>query len=44
MLNVFKKLKSSLHVLSDNPQYRRQITNEEMDMLHVCGKVLLSQS
>ncbi|MBX8627796.1 helix-turn-helix transcriptional regulator [Enterobacter hormaechei] len=40
-----QKIKTSLHVLSDNPQYREwQITDEEMDMLHVCGKVLLSQS
>lgn len=40
-----QKIKSQLHVLSDNPLYREwQITDEEMDMLHVCGKVLLSQS
>lgn len=40
-----QKIKSQLHVLSDNPLYREWlITDEEMDMLHVCGKVLLSQS
>ncbi len=40
-----QKIKTQLHVLSDNPLYREwQITDEEMDMLHVCGKVLLSQS
>lgn len=40
-----QKIKTQLHVLSDNPLYREwQITDAEMDMLHVCGKVLLSQS
>lgn len=40
-----QKIKTSLVVLSDNPLYREwQIANDEMDMLHVCGKVLLSQS
>ncbi len=40
-----QKIKTQLHVLSDNPLYREwQITDVEMDMLHVCGKVLLSQS
>ena len=40
-----QKIKTQLHVLADNPLYREwQITDAEMDMLHVCGKVLLSQS
>lgn len=40
-----QKIKSQLLVLSDNPLYKEwQITKEEMEMLHVCGKVLLSQS
>lgn len=40
-----QKIKTQLHVLSDNPLYREwQITDAEIDMLHVCGKVLLSQS
>lgn len=40
-----QKIKTQLLVLSDNPLYREwQITDQEMDMLHVCGKVLLSQS
>lgn len=40
-----QKIKTQLHVLSDNPLYREwQITDAEMDLLHVCGKVLLSQS
>lgn len=40
-----QKIKTSLVVLSDNPLYREwQIASNEMDMLHVCGKVLLSQS
>lgn len=40
-----QKIKTQLHVLSDNPLYREwQITDAEMEMLHVCGKVLLSQS
>ncbi|WP_440517428.1 XRE family transcriptional regulator [Serratia sarumanii] len=40
-----QKIKSQLIVLSDNPQYREwQINHDEMHALHVCGKVLLSQS
>lgn len=40
-----QKIKTQLLVLSDNPLYREwEITDQEMDMLHVCGKVLLSQS
>lgn len=40
-----QKIKTQLVVLSDNPLYREwQITQDEMPMLHVCGKVLLSQS
>ncbi len=40
-----QKIKRQLLVLSDNQQYREwQIDHDEMDALHVCGKVLLSQS
>ncbi|ECR5018311.1 helix-turn-helix transcriptional regulator [Salmonella enterica] len=40
-----QKIKNQLLVLSDNSLYKEwQITKEEMEMLHVCGKVLLSQS
>ncbi|EDV0637577.1 helix-turn-helix transcriptional regulator [Salmonella enterica subsp. enterica] len=40
-----QKIKGEIMVLSDNPLYREwQITPDEMSMLHVCGKVLLSQS
>lgn len=40
-----QKVKSELIVISDNPRYREwSITEEEMDMLHVAGRVMLSQS
>jgi len=40
-----QKVKSELIVISDNPRYREwTISEEEMDMLHVAGKVMLSQS
>lgn len=40
-----QKVKNQLLVLSDNPLYREwEIAQHEMNMLHVCGKVLLSQS
>jgi phage repressor protein C with HTH and peptisase S24 domain len=38
-----QKLKAAC-MFSQTTHSTRQITNEEMDMLHVCGKVLLSQS
>ncbi|MDF9909582.1 UNVERIFIED_ORG: phage repressor protein C with HTH and peptisase S24 domain [Pantoea brenneri] len=40
-----QKVKSELIVISDNPRYREwTISAEEMDMLHVAGRVMLSQS
>lgn len=40
-----QKVKSELIVISDNPRYREwSISEEEMDMLHVAGRVMLSQS
>lgn len=40
-----QKVKSELIVISDNPRYREwTISAEEMDMLHVSGRVMLSQS
>ncbi|MDH1085968.1 XRE family transcriptional regulator [Pantoea brenneri] len=40
-----QKVKSELIVISDNPRYREwTISEEEMDMLHVAGRVMLSQS
>ena len=40
-----QKVKSELIVISDNPRYREwSISEEEMEMLHVAGRVMLSQS
>lgn len=40
-----QKVKSELLVISDNPKYREwSITEEELQMLHVSGRVMLSQS
>jgi len=40
-----QKVKSQLIVISDNPRYREwTISEEEMHMLHVAGRVMLSQS
>lgn len=40
-----QKVKSDLYVISDNPKYKEwTITNEELSMLHVSGRVMLSQS
>ncbi|ORM72399.1 transcriptional regulator [Pantoea wallisii] len=40
-----QKVKSELIVISDNPRYREwSISEEEMPMLHVSGRVMLSQS
>lgn len=40
-----QKVKSQLYVISDNPRYREwTISEEEMHMLHVAGRVMLSQS
>lgn len=40
-----QKVKSELIVISDNPKYREwSITEEELQMLHVSGRVMLSQS
>lgn len=40
-----QKVKSELIVISDNPRYREwTISEDEMDMLHVAGRVMLSQS
>jgi len=40
-----QKVKTELIVISDNPRYREwSISEEEMDMLHVAGRVMLSQS
>lgn len=40
-----QKVKSELIVISDNPRYREwSISEEEMHMLHVAGRVMLSQS
>lgn len=40
-----QKVKSELIVISDNPRYREwTISEEEMSMLHVAGRVMLSQS
>ncbi|MCX8955815.1 XRE family transcriptional regulator [Erwinia psidii] len=40
-----QKVKSELLVISDNPRYREwSISEDEMAMLHVAGRVILSQS
>ena len=40
-----QRVKSELIVISDNPKYREwSITEEELQMLHVSGRVMLSQS
>lgn len=40
-----QKVKSEIIVISDNPRYREwSISEEEMHMLHVSGRVMLSQS
>lgn len=40
-----QKVKTQLIVISDNPRYREwTISEEEMPMLHVSGRVMLSQS
>jgi len=40
-----QKVKSELIVISDNPKYREwSITEEEFQMLHISGRVMLSQS
>ncbi|WP_158784766.1 S24 family peptidase [Pantoea sp. BAV 3049] len=40
-----QKVKTELLVISDNPRYREwSISEEELDMLHVSGRVMLSQS
>lgn len=40
-----QRVKSDLYVISDNPKYKEwTITDEEMSMLHVAGRVMLSQS
>ncbi|ELY2591402.1 helix-turn-helix transcriptional regulator [Cronobacter sakazakii] len=40
-----QKVKSQLIVISDNPRYREwTISEEEMHMFHVAGRVMLSQS
>nr|WP_312837931.1 helix-turn-helix transcriptional regulator [Atlantibacter hermannii] len=40
-----QKVKSDLYVISDNPKYREwSISSEEAPMLHVAGRVMLSQS
>lgn len=40
-----QKVKSELIVISDNPRYKEwSISEEEMHMLHVAGRVMLSQS
>ena len=40
-----QKVKGALYVISDNPRYREwTITEEELHMLHVSGRVMLSQS
>ncbi|HDL7425403.1 TPA: helix-turn-helix transcriptional regulator [Yersinia enterocolitica] len=40
-----QKIKNLLYVISDNPHYKEwHITPEEVDMFHVSGKVILSQS
>lgn len=40
-----QKVKNQLYVISDNPRYREwTISEEEMHMLHVAGRVMLSQS
>ncbi|CQH54879.1 TPA: XRE family transcriptional regulator [Yersinia enterocolitica] len=40
-----QKIKNLLYVISDNPHYKEwYITPEEVDMFHVSGKVILSQS
>ena len=40
-----QKVKSDLFVISDNPKYREwSITSDEAHMLHVSGRVMLSQS
>lgn len=40
-----QKVKSEIIVISDNPRYREwSISEEELSMLHVAGRVMLSQS
>lgn len=40
-----QKVKASIYVISDNPRYKEwAITPEEFQMLHVAGRVMLSQS
>ncbi|MEN3257513.1 helix-turn-helix transcriptional regulator [Sodalis endosymbiont of Spalangia cameroni] len=40
-----QKVKASLYVISDNPRYKEwAISPEEFQMLHVAGRVMLSQS
>lgn len=40
-----QKVKNQLIVISDNPRYREwSISEEELHMLHVAGRVMLSQS
>lgn len=40
-----QKVKTELFVISDNPRYREwTISADEMPMLHVAGRVMLSQS
>lgn len=40
-----QKVKSEILVISDNPRYKEwSISSEEMPMLHVSGRVMLSQS
>lgn len=40
-----QKVKNQLIVISDNPRYREwTISEEEMHMFHVAGRVMLSQS
>lgn len=40
-----QKVKTSIYVISDNPRYKEwAITPEEFQMLHVAGRVMLSQS
>lgn len=40
-----QKVKSELYVISDNPRYKEwTISADEMAMLHVAGRVMLSQS
>lgn len=40
-----QRIKNILYVISDNPHYKEwHITPEEIDMFHISGKVILSQS